>query len=376
MLSRRHVLSYLMAAPVVLGCAPAASSDPAEAWRSPGAGETDPRRFALSHAILAPNPHNTQPWLIDLDDSDGATLNCDLDRRLPFTDPFDRQITIGLGAFCELYRIAAAHLGYETEIAPFPEGAPAGRLDQRPVARLRLGAQSAPHDDALFAQITRRRTNRNPYEARAPETASLASIGEGASSFSARYGFTGDTAKVAQLRDLAWRAFDREMRTQGAGEETFRWLRFGRDEIARHRDGISIDGPMIPLLHAVGQLDEHHIIDPDSLANRTTADDWRRKVETAPAFAWLSTDGDTPEARFNAGRAYVRMNLTAAQLGLAMHPWSQALQEYSEMADLYAEMRAALGAAETETLQMFVRVGYAEASLPSPRRNFEAALRA
>ncbi len=44
-----------------------------------------------------------------------------------------------------------------------------------------------------------------------------------------------------------------------------------------------------------------------------------------------------------------------------MHPWSQALQEYEEMADLYAEAKTLLGAGAGETVQMLARVGYAEA---------------
>jgi hypothetical protein len=48
----------------------------------------DVRLDAFRHAILAPNPHNRQPWLIKLEGSDGALISCDLDRRLPETDPF------------------------------------------------------------------------------------------------------------------------------------------------------------------------------------------------------------------------------------------------------------------------------------------------
>ncbi len=68
----------------------------------------DVRLDAFRHAILAPNPHNRQPWLIKLVGVDEALIFCDLERRLPETDPFDRQILIGFGCFLELARIAAA----------------------------------------------------------------------------------------------------------------------------------------------------------------------------------------------------------------------------------------------------------------------------
>ncbi|MDP6702801.1 MAG: twin-arginine translocation pathway signal protein, partial [Candidatus Latescibacteria bacterium] len=66
-------------------------------WQAAGTGYSDPRLQALSYAILAPNPHNRQPWLVDLREHDELTLYSDPDRVLPETDPFQRQIVIGLG---------------------------------------------------------------------------------------------------------------------------------------------------------------------------------------------------------------------------------------------------------------------------------------
>lgn len=44
---------------------------------------SDIRKYALSYAILAPNPHNRQPWQVTLDEELGMTLYCDLERKLP-----------------------------------------------------------------------------------------------------------------------------------------------------------------------------------------------------------------------------------------------------------------------------------------------------
>ncbi|MEM6324789.1 MAG: twin-arginine translocation pathway signal protein, partial [Pseudomonadota bacterium] len=77
-------------------------------WADAGAARyADPRMRALSYAILAPNPHNRQPWMVALDGTDSLTLFFDTDRQLPATDPFDRQLTIGLGCFLELLEMAA-----------------------------------------------------------------------------------------------------------------------------------------------------------------------------------------------------------------------------------------------------------------------------
>ena len=112
-------------------------------WYDAGTSEPDPRLFAFSYAILAPNPHNLQPWLIRLVGADSAEILYDRDKALPETDPFDRQITIGFGGFLELARIAAAERGYRVDTILFPEGEPEPKLDTRPIARLRFIRDSA-----------------------------------------------------------------------------------------------------------------------------------------------------------------------------------------------------------------------------------------
>ena len=76
---------------------------------------TDPRMRALSYAILAPNPHNRQPWIVDLATDGQVTVWRDKDKYLPETDPFDRQLTIGMGCFLEQMAIAASQTNNKLE---------------------------------------------------------------------------------------------------------------------------------------------------------------------------------------------------------------------------------------------------------------------
>lgn len=382
--SRRHVLSLLAAAPFAPGCTPGDLPDPVAGWRDPGAGETDPRRFALAHAILAPNPHNTQPWQVELIGDNEMALYCDLERRLPFTDPSDRQITIGCGCFLETYRIALASIGLIVGHEPFPEGEPTPRLDGRALARVVHTSPFAPGEsggpDALFTAITARRTNRNLYDVtRQPSAADFDALDSAVTNtgeeYPGRVFWATEATQVAQLRDLVWRAFEREMQTVGALEETFQWLRFGREEIAAHRDGLGMAGAMMPVLKALGMLSHDAMTDPDSISNTSALADWRKKAESSPAFLWLTTNDDTPASRLQAGRAYQRLALTAQSLGLSIHPWSQALQEYEEMADLYAEAKQMLNAGN-QTVQMLVRIGYADPVEPAARRALADFIRA
>jgi hypothetical protein len=178
------------------------------------------------------------------------------------------------------------------------------------------------------------------------------------------------------LRDIIWRAFDREMHTPGALEETYGWLRFGHDEVARHRDGLAIEGPLIAPAKFFGMFSRANMLNPDSEANKQALQQWRQKIDTAPAFIWLSTqeNDDTPTGRLDTGMAYARMNLAATGAGLAMHPWSQGLQEYREMADIRSELRIALQNGENFA-HMLARIGYADPAPPAARRGLEALFR-
>ena len=93
--SRRNVLKIIgggtvIAATGIGGFALSRTPDEALApWSSAGRYD-EPRRRALSYAIPAPNPHNRQPWLVDLSQPDTITIHRDHSKNLPETDPYDR----------------------------------------------------------------------------------------------------------------------------------------------------------------------------------------------------------------------------------------------------------------------------------------------
>jgi hypothetical protein len=372
--TRRNVLK-LAGGGVVLaaaaGGAVIASAGPSQAARRPWgqAGQYDEyRRRALSYAILAPNPHNRQPWTVSLDGDDALRLFCDLDRRLPATDPFDRQITIGCGAFLELLRIAAAEEGYEAVITPFPEGEDAETLDQRPVAKV-VFSPGAAKRDPLFPHILARRSNKEVYSAQAVPAAALAELRRAGAVHDVACFATDDEDLTARLRDLVWRAQEREMTTPAAAQESVDLMRIGADEVTRNPDGIELEGPMFEVGRRLGLITRKTLGDPSSMAFGQGLEMYRALAMSGTAFGWIINANASRADQLNAGRAYVRVNLSATALGLAMHPWSQALQEYPEMADLFTEAHGLVKTAGR--LQMLYRIGYAKPIGPTPRHALE-----
>lgn len=347
------------------------------AWSPDPAAAGDPRRRALSYAILAPNPHNMQPWLVDLAEPGIVTLYVDRQRLLPMTDPPNRQVVIGQGTFLELLDIAAREDGHRLEVVPFPAGrfGPDG-VDDRPVARIRFTADPGVPRDPLFAQILHRRSTKAPFDLTQPLPAADAiALAQGPTGPGVHLTVAREPARVAALRAIAGRAVDIEMHTARTHRESIDLLRIGADEIAAHRDGIDLHGPMFWWMRQLGMLTPEKAMTPGTMAWQGGIDYARGWVAGTGAFGWLATDGNDRLSQLAAGRAYMRVDLTAAARGVAIHPVSQVLQEYPEMAALQKDFVALTGTAPGQRVQMLYRLGHAARPEPSPRRGVDAIVR-
>ena len=340
-----------------------------EPWQLDPTPPADIRLDAFRHAILAPNPHNRQPWVIRLVGDDRADISCDLQRRLPVTDPFDRQTTIGFGTFLETARIAAAERGFEMAIEPFPEGSDANVLDTRPVARVQFRKSPRLAADPLFAQIALRRSNKEEYDlSRAVSPAALAQVcADGAD-------YTHDPSRVAALRTEIVRAIEKEMLTHEAHMESVNLMRIGHREVDANPDGIELHGPMIEAGSMFGMVDREQLADPSSTAFQQGLDMIHATYGSIPALVWVTTPDNTRLDQLEAGRRYVRANLAATAQGLAMHPMSQSLQEYREVQPMYRSVHRLLGAQGSQRVQMLARIGYGPGTGPTPRWPLESHL--
>ncbi len=368
-LSRRRTLAILgggliLAATATLGGI--ASRVPRTAtlpWSMAGS-ETELRRRALSYALLAPNPHNRQPWLVDLREDGVVTLFVDTAKLLPHTDPFNRQITIGLGCFLELMRMAASHGGQRVTITPFPEGFDDRALDARPVARAVFAADAAVVPDPLFAQVLDRRSNKEPYDVTRPLPADT--LDRLAVAKHGRFGGTVDATEVADWRAFTHEALRIEIETPRTYRESVDLFRIGRTEVDATPDGIDFSGPLFEVMGATGLFTRQAAMDPTSQAYQAGLDAVFANTDTAMGHVWLVTPGNARPDQIATGADWLRINLAATGAGVAFQPLSQALQEYPEMTKLYADLHRRL-APEGGTVQMLGRIGYGPQVPRSPR---------
>lgn len=327
-------------------------------WSSAG-NYSEPRMRALSYAILAPNPHNRQPWVAELQGQDRLIIHRDPTRNLPETDPFDRQLTIGMGCFLELLRMAAAEDGYALQTELFPQG------DAGPVAVIQF-AQGGTKDP-LFAHVFDRHTNRNGYEDRGIE----ADVEMALAKFAA---IRSTQADVSVLRTLTWEAMEIEMKTKHIMKESVDLMRLGKAEIEANPDGIALGGPFLESLKLVGMLRREDQLDPTSTGFKQALDMIQKAMNATNAYAVVTSKGNSRIDQIHAGRDWIRLHLAATGHGLAMQPVSQALQEYPEMTAHYAQVHEFL-AESGETVQMLGRLGYGPAIDASPRWPLETRIR-
>ena len=374
-LSRRKTLTLLGGGTILAATGAAAygvtrmPTSAYEPWAAAG-GYTDPRMHALSYAILAPNPHNRQPWQVDLRNEGEVTLRVDTDRLLPHTDPFSRQICIGLGCFLEMMVLAAAERGYGVDLDLFPDGSDPSALDARRVAVARFVQGGASPEPEMFAHVMARRSLKEPFDVtRAVDQPTLDAVL--ASARATQVAGSVDPASIGQLREITHEALRIEIETPRTYKESVDLFRIGSREVAANPDGIDFTGPMFEAMALTGTFTREIALDRESMAYDQGLAAVMENVDTAMGHLWQVTPGNTRADQIAAGRDWLRLNLAATGLGLGMQPLSQGLQEYPEMADIYSDLHARL-APGGGTVQMLARIGYGPQVGQSPRWPIES----
>lgn len=367
--------SLILAATGGLSSCATTSSNPYSGWSGPNESAEDYRLWALSYAILAPNPHNRQPWIVDLTKKDEVLLYIDANRLLPTTDPYSRQITIGVGAFLEILRMASVEKGYEAQTTMlWPQNDPQMYFN-KPFARVVFKQNSSLQKDPLFKFVLSRTTNRNPHDLSKQIPKEIHSLLQSVSAQKLNVHFSDDKEVVKAMTDLSLRAMEKELRTRHAYKESVDLLRIGESEIAKNPDGLPLRNFMVETLNYFGLLNREDMLNPNSSTFATGLDTTLTPLRKSGAFFWIITDGNSRADQVHAGARYARCQLVLTELGLSCQPVSQALQEYVEMSELRAEAKTLMAVKENQTLQMWARVGFAEKSKKSPRWPLSSFLR-
>jgi nitroreductase len=351
-------------------------------WSDLEESAADPLTRPLRAAILAANPHDTQPWLFQIKDN-SITLFADRTRHLGSFDPFRREMHLGLGAALENLALAAEASGFSAGITPV-EGRLTLSPDNAPKAAARIVLRPMPAArGALFAAIAQRHTNRGAYRPDQPVGAeTLHRLTGLVSDDSVRAIFVTDKAARGELGALIIAATVRIVGDPQMSADSARWFRTGRREIAARRDGVTVDtSGASPFLTAMSKmLPDLNTKSADQYWLATTRD---TEVPSAPVLGILLVrDRLDMRAAIAAGRAWQRMHLAVTAEGLAAQPLNQPVECVDRSAmrgdadDMAPEINKFTAMPGWEPTFVF-RLGVADSAAgPSPRRPLAAVLMA
>lgn len=342
-------------------------------WDGPSDSESDIRLKVIAYAILCPNPHNKQPWLIKLTSQLSLELYVDQTRLLPETDPFARQIHIGQGCFLETLSIAASGLGYQADIEYFPQGEYSNVvIEKRPVARVLLSKNTAIKEDPLCKYILNRQSNKREYDNSRLLSFQKSQLQAIPMSKRATLTLHESESEVIYLRELLTEAMIIESNNKARDLETIKMFRFNDQEVEKYRDGFGLEHQGVSgikkfMIESLFLDREKTEKDPTDFGKQSV-DITRSICESSSSFALLITKGNSRLQQVNAGRDYCRLNLTTTAMGLAQHPMSQVLQEYPDMLPLQNKFKQHFNIETGQTVQMLIRLGKSRKTAHTPRR--------
>lgn len=342
-------------------------------WDGPSDSGSDIRLKIIAYAILCPNPHNKQPWLIKLTSPLSLELYVDQTRLLPETDPFARQIHIGQGCFLETLSIAASGLGYQVDIEYFPQGEYSNAvIENHPVARVLLTKNTGIIEDPLFKYILNRQSNKREYDNSRLLSFQKSQLQAVPMAKETTLTLQESESEVKYLRALLTKAMIIESNNKARDLETIKMFRFNDQEVEKYRDGFGLEHQGVSGIKKI--MIESLFLDREKTEKAPTdfgkqsVDITRSICASCSSFAWITTEGNSRLDQVNVGRDYCRLNLTTTAMGLAQHPMSQVLQEYQDMLPLQKTFKQHFNIAAGQTVQMLIRLGKAKKTAHTPRR--------
>src|SRR5215469_2496566 len=222
-------------------------------WRDWLQGEGIER--PVRSAILAANPHDTQPWKF-IARGNAIEVMADRARNLGSFDPFRREMHLGIGCAVENLSIAAEAFGYSCSVIPATR-----RLQLSPgnepvsAAHIMLDAGAAAHP-RLFDLIAKRHTNRGPYDpgkAIAPNI--LDEFRKLVDRADVRLALITEPHARSVFAALEVAATQAIIADPQMSADSARWFRTSKEEILVHRDGVTMDtAGLSPLMVAGAKM--------------------------------------------------------------------------------------------------------------------------
>ncbi|MEB3369989.1 Acg family FMN-binding oxidoreductase [Saccharopolyspora mangrovi] len=302
---------------------------------------------AIRCAGRAPSLHNRQPWRFRLAEH-VIEVHADPQRRLPATDPDDRELRLACGAALLNLRLALQHAGVRPVVDPPSRMGPPTVL-----AEVRSGGWSAqtPVERALYEAIPRRRTNRRPFQETPVPSGDRHAL---VSAAQREQGWLHllPRSELDRFAEMVQRAHRVQMEDERFRAEFERWT--GRSRETREGVPAAASGPQ-PEPQDLWVVRD---FSSGTASERVAGKDFERE----PLLAVLCSQHDGRADDVLAGQAMQRVLLTACVHGLSASLLSQVV----EVPETREELRSLLGGSQHP--QAVLRFGYGSPTPETPRR--------
>jgi hypothetical protein len=259
-------------------------------------------RDLIRYATLAPNGHNTQPWLFRLT-RDRIEILPDFSRRTPAVDPDDHHLFVSLGCAAETLALAAGARGNAGELSFDPANAGS-------VAFAFGGGPTV--DTALFNAIPKRQSTRANYDGRQVSAGDLRMLTEAAAVPGVDLILVTDRPRIDRVSDLVVAGNSAQMASPGFMHELKTWLRFSPRQAIDTGDGLfsAVSGnPTLPAWLGPRVFDWF-------FRAEAANDKYARQVRSSSGVAVFVSQQTDPDHWVCVGRACQRFALQATVLGL------------------------------------------------------------
>ncbi|HZD87411.1 MAG TPA: hypothetical protein VE088_05345 [Gaiellaceae bacterium] len=320
----------------------------------------------VDDARRAPSPHNTQAWLVEVEDDARASLRCRAERLLPVEDPDGRFLTAGMGIFVEALRVVAAARGLVLVDELAAPSLTADATGDVLVARLELG-EAGETDPSGRDLLLRRRTSRLPYDGRCAPEAALGELAATAARFDHEARFSSEPDFVRWVVELNAATLFYDLSEDDRRAEIRHWTRTSEREARRQADGFSprclgFPGPLVRLF-----FDHHRLVRPAEAALRRL---YLRQMRGTATVGWIVGPWATPPEWYAAGRMLLRLWLAATAHGLVLQPFGSVITNPTAHGRL--DERISPGA---QPVWLLLRLGYSAEPPRSERLPVTAVLR-
>lgn len=305
----------------------------------------------IYYASLAGNSHNTQPWIVFIENDSTVRIEADFSRQLHVVDPNARGLFISIGAFIENFELAASSFGYHTETSLVLKQS----MDSSIAIIILKEAKKSGYD---LSKIENRRTLRTPFQKKEISNQHLNNLLGANKEFINFYSANSEEGKYISNKTIA--AYSQQARNDKAKQELSNWIRFSNSDVKLKRDGLTTSGMGIT---GIGAFFVRNFFNPEDAMKESFIEKGIIKTieQTENCGGWIiiTQSEDTPEKWIHTGRLYQRLNIDCRDYLIGFHPMNQIIEEEQYEEDIKKVL------SPSGKIQFVARIGYVEEYPPA-----------